>query len=287
MLPFLYLVAILESVSTSPAGIESKPAPIPERWLLKYAPKDMPALPEAFAAKTWYHRYFPRFVSLAWEEWVAFTPATGSTPGAAKITRADRGEDDKPRLTVRTVPLAIHGRLVEYDGRLFTVGIGRWAHEQPTPTDVLDFGVAVELPGNVWYQAASLNEKGEPTRVQEWKLEFSDDPRTAKQGRATVRGFGRVVTEIEGEDFVCEVKFERTKQPHEKVWSIKLTAPEGTKLPQSGLPTLAFDLDRDRAFIFDGTTLNQMFPLLTEAARQPPQAKSAAGARLVQPPKKP
>ena len=247
----------------------------------------MPALPDSFASKRWNHRYFPRIANRAWEEWVAFVPATDTTPGAATITRADRTENNKPRLTVRAVPLAVYGPLVEYDGRLFTVAVGRWAHEQPTPTDVLDLGAAVELPGNVWYQAASLNVKGEPTRVQEWKLKFSDDPRTAKQGRATVRGSGRIVTEIEGEEFVGEVRFERTKQPHEKVWSIKLTAPEGTKLPRSGLPTLAFDPDRDRTFIFDHATLNQMFPLLSEATNQPPKATSEPTVGLMQPPKKP
>ena len=181
MLYFLYLIAVLDTVRVSPGNINVPPAPIPERWLLNYAPKDMPALPDAFAGKTWFHRSFPRIADRVWEEWVALAPAVESPPGTATITRASR-VGSKPRLTVRTVPLAVYGRLVEFDGRLFTVAVGRWAHEQPTPTDVLDLGAAVELPGNVWYQAASLNVKGEPTRVQEWKLEFSDDPRIAKEG---------------------------------------------------------------------------------------------------------
>lgn len=281
--------ALLESVYLTADGPQARPAPIPERWLLKYAPKDMPELPKQFAAETWTHHFFPRFASLAWEEWVAFTPATAKRPGTATITRAERDQDNvtKRVLKVRTVPLAVHGRLVEYDGRLYTVSIGNWPHEQPTPTDVLDLGAAVELPGNIWYQAASLTEKDGPTWVQEWRLEFADDPRTAKEGKVKVFGFGRDVTKFEGEEFVAEMRFERTKQPHEKVWSIKLTAPKDAKLPRSELPTLVFDPDRGRAFMYDYTTLNQAFPMLTPAMTAAPKADPGPPAGLMQPPKKP
>jgi hypothetical protein len=289
MFALLCASALLQSVYLTSDGPPARPAPIPERWLLKYAPKDMPELPEAFAAKTWHHRWFPRIVRLAWEEWVTFTPETAKRPGTATITRTERSKEDvnKPVLTVRTVPLAVYGRLVEYDGRLYTVSIGNWAHEQPTPTDVLDLGSAVELPGNVWYQAASQTEKDGPTWVQEWRLEFADDPRTAKEGKVKVFGFGRDVTKFEGEEFVGEVRFERTKQRHETVWSIKLTAPKDAKLPRSELPTLVFDPDRGRAFIYDYTTLNQMFPMLTATTRPAPKADAGPPVGLVQPPKKP
>jgi hypothetical protein len=264
---------------------KARPAPIPERWLLKYAPKDMPALPEAFAKNVWYDRWFPRIARLAWEEWVEFRPETAKHPGTATITRRDAGEDHKPRLTVRTVPLAVYGPLVEYDGRLFTAAIGRWAHEQPTPTDVLDLGQAVELPGNVWYQAAGGGGKGEPTWVQEWRLEFADDPRVAKKGTVKVFGHGRETTEAEGEDFVAELKFERTKEPHENSWKVKVIAEDDVKLPKSGLPVLVFDPDRKRTCIYDRATLNQMFPTLTPARTSAPKPENDPTG-LMQPPKK-
>jgi hypothetical protein len=286
VIPAIVLSAMLAS-SAAPA--DAKPAPIPERWLLKYAPKDMPALPEAFAKNTWYHRWFPRITRLAWEEWVVFAPETAKRPGTATITRADSTEDHKPRLTVRTVPLAVYGPLVEYDGRLYTASIGRWAHERPTPTDVLDLGSAVELPGHVWYQAASQRAKDDkdgPTWVQEWRLEFADDPRTAEKGTVKVFGFGRETTAAEGEDFAAELKFKRTKQPHEKTWKIEVIPDEGMKLPKSGLPVLAFDPDRDRAFIYDYMILNQMFPKLSPAETPAPKPATDPAVGLMQPPMK-
>ena len=283
MIPAVLLSVIVAAAPGAPT--DAKPAPIPERWLLKYAPKDMPALPAAFTEKTWYHRWFPR-LSGAWEEWVVFAPENAKRPGTATITRADTGADQKLQLTVRTIPLAVYGPLVEYDGRLYTASVGKWAHEQPTPTDVLDFGSAAELPGNVWYQAASAGGKVGPKWVQEWRLEFDADPRTAQKGKVKVFGFHRETTEAEGEDFVAELKFERTKQPHEKTWSIKLVAEEATKVPKSGLPGLAFDPDRGRAFIYDYAVLNQMFPQLTPARDPTPQPASDPPVGLMQPPKK-
>jgi hypothetical protein len=272
-------------ILATPAPDDAKPAPIPDRWLLKYAPKEMPALPEAFAKHVWYDRWFPRISLGAWEEWVEFKPETAKRPGTATITRREMGEDRKPRLTTRTVPLAVYGPLVEYDGRLFTAGIGRWAHEQPTPTDVLDLGRAIELPGHVWYQAASQGEKGGPTWVQEWRLEFSDDPRVAKKGTVKVFGHSRETTEPEGEDFVAELRFERTKEPHERSWTIKVIADGDAKLPKSGLPALAFDPDRQRATIYDRVILNQMFPTLTPAHTPAPKPENELPG-LMQPPKK-
>jgi len=287
MTPAVFLSVALGSVIFTPDGPKPRPAPIPERWLLKYAPKDMPPLPEQFAKNTWYDRWFPRFVTLAWEEWVSFSPETLTRPGTAMITRGDRGEDGKPQLTVRTVSLAVYGRLVEYDGRLYTASIGNWAHEQPIPTDVLDLGTAVELPNNVWYKAASGGGKdGDPLMVQEWRLEFADDPRTAKEGKVKVFGFAREVSKRDGEEFVAEVRFERTKEPHEKSWKVKLIAPDGVKVPKSELPVLGFDPDRNRAFMYDYTTLNQMFPTLTPAKTPAPKAAAIAPIGLVQPPKK-
>jgi hypothetical protein len=269
----------------SAAADDAKPAAIPERWLLKYAPKDMPALPEAFAKHVWNHGWFPRISLGAWEEWVEFRPETAKRPGTATITRRDRDEDRKPRLTTRAVPLAVYGPLVEYDGRLFTAAIGRWAHMQPTPTDVLDLGQAVELPGNVWYQAASLREPDGPTWVQEWRLEFADDPRVAKTGRVKVFGYGRETTEAEGEDFVAELRFERTKEPHENSWKVKVIAEDDAKLPKSGLPVLVFDPDRKRTCIYDRVILNQTFPTLTPASAHSPKPENEP-AGLMQPPKK-
>lgn len=285
MTPAACLFVFLGSVVPAADGPKPRPAPIPERWLLKYAPKDMPPMPEAFAAKTWYRDWFPRF-GKAWEEWVAFSPEALARPGTATITRADARDNDEPKLTVRTVPLAVHGRLVEYDGRLYTAGVGNWAFMQPTPVDVLDLGAAVELPDNVWYQAASGGGKDEPTWVQEWRMEFSDDPRTAKEGKVKVRGFLRETTSRDGEDFAGEFRFERTKQPHEKTWTVKLVVPEGAKVPQSGLPSLAHDPDRKRAFIFDQGVLNQMFPMLSAAATPAPKAPAGPVVGLMQPPKK-
>lgn len=285
MTPVTCLFAFLGSVIPAADGPKPRPAPIPERWLLRYAPKDMPPMPDVFAAKTWYHDWLPRF-GRGWREWVAFSPESLTRPGTATITRHDADEDNKPWLAARTVPLAVHGRLVEYDGRLYTAGVGNWAFMQPTPVDVLDLGVAAELPGNVWYQAASQSAKGGPTWVQEWRMEFGDDPRTAKEGKVKVQGFLRETTSRDGEDFAGEFRFERTKQPHEKTWTVKLVAPEGAKVPQSGLPSLAHDPDRGRVFIFDQGTLNQMFPMLSATEKPAPKAAAGPAVGLMQPPKK-
>jgi hypothetical protein len=288
MTPAVCLAAVLGSVIFSADGPQVRPAPIPERWLLRYAPEEMPPLPESFVKTTWNHRWFPRTSVGAWEEWVAFSPETATRRGTATITRsrANPKQIDAPALTRRTVPVAVYGRLVEYDGRLYTAGVGNWAHEQPIPTDVLDLGAAVELPSNVWYTAASGGGKdGDPLMVQEWRLEFAQDPRTEKEGKVKVFGFAREVAKLDGEDFVAGVRFERTKEPHEKSWKVKLIAPEGTNVPPSGLPVLGFDPDRNRWFIYDSAILDQMFPTLTPARSDAPKAPAGAPAALVQPPK--
>src|SRR5688572_19603649 len=94
MLAVLCLSAVLDAVYLTPSGPKPRPAPIPDRWLLKYAPKNLPQLPDTFFTTDWHHGYFPRSLRGAYDEWVQFRRDTFTTPGEVTITRSGRGFDD-------------------------------------------------------------------------------------------------------------------------------------------------------------------------------------------------
>ena len=52
-------------------------------------------------------------------------------------------------MTVRTAPLAVHGVIVEYDRKLFTVALSEWKKSKVESTVLLNLGAAVEVRPNV------------------------------------------------------------------------------------------------------------------------------------------
>lgn len=112
----MFAALLLNALAADP------PASIPDRWLLKLAPAELPESPAALFTATWADRYFPRNVDGAWSEWTTFRRATPGAPGEATVTRTEGFATPARPLTptVRVVPFAAHGRLVEYDRKLYT-----------------------------------------------------------------------------------------------------------------------------------------------------------------------
>jgi hypothetical protein len=103
----------------------------------------------------------------------------------------------------RIVPLAVHGPLVEFDRKVYTATI---------LAGKLHLGSAIEVRERVWYQAGTRKPMGSKgVLVEEWLIEFREDPRTADLGKARLRGHWRPLTKLEGESFDAEVTFQAGK----------------------------------------------------------------------------
>jgi hypothetical protein len=192
------LVALcLAAAGLAPAA---DPAPLSDRWLLKLLPDDLPPTPDRLYAVTWYNRSDGGSGGLdlgedAWELWVEFRKADRDRPAETVLTRTGAAATGRrigmwrpPPVTTtdrRAVPLAVHGPLVEFDRRLYTATTGtrKFGRKDIPDREVLNLGAAVELKGKVWYQAGTrVAEDGKTVSVEEWRLEFKDDPRTAAEG---------------------------------------------------------------------------------------------------------
>jgi hypothetical protein len=277
--------AALLAAALAPAA---DPAPLPDRWLLQLVPDKLPPLPDAFYTTTWYDSFFPRGVTRSWELWLTFRKADAARPAEATILRlAERFPDTphSPPPAPRVVPLAVHGPLVEFDGRLYTATVRPWKRG-PDPKDVRDtlhLGSAVEATERVWYQAGTTTVPNGKTLVEEWRLEFKDDPRKAAAGTATVRGHWRIVTEPEGGSFAADLPF-TVAPPNDvsKARVITFTLPDGVKKPRRELPYLV--IGDDHRGSADFIWVERQDRLAVSPAARPAPAAPAPG--LVQPPKK-
>lgn len=268
------------------------PAPLPDRWLLQLVPADLPrAAPPRLFAETWYDAFHSRAIGRAWERWVQFRPGYLGGPATASITRLGEREFIDPRNREepvhRVVPLAVHGPLVEFDGKLFTAAVAPLRTGMKAGvTQQLHLGAAVALKDNVWYQAGTRPSfDGKTVTVEEWRLEFAADPRVKDEGTATVRGHTRVLTARTGEATTYELRFKRTppREP-DTTRLIDFVQPDPAKRVR--LPTLILGRgadaiwDTSQAAHFDRMTL-------TVATRPPPVRLEPAAPGLVQPPKAP
>jgi hypothetical protein len=281
--------AIVLAASLAPAAA---PAPLPDRWLLKLAPDGLPPLPDRFYAVTWYASHFNWGGGSRWEFWADFRKPARGRPVEALLTLTGEHEFGlgltghfwpvyPPTASGhRTALLAVHGPLVEFEGRLYTATIrpGKDAEE------MLHLGSAVELKDRVWYQAGTTSAGGKPASVQEWRIEFRDDPRTADRVTAFLRGRWRVPTEPEGESFEAEVRFQAGKT-YEGGRTVTLNWPIGMRQIRS-LPRLEIAGARGGADVMwvggihGGMQLLSLYP----APKPRPQLREPTG--LVQPPGK-
>lgn len=192
---------LLTITLTAPAA--EPPSPLPDRWLLKLAPADLPKLPEAFSKTTWFDSFIPRSLRGAWEEWTSFAPATDKKAGEVTVIHRgsvrDRRSENATEVTSRVSPLAVHGPLVEFDRKLYTVALTERKTAEGKTIKHLNLGAAVEVKPNVWYQAYSEDFTDGKVRVTEILTEFVADPRKEKEGKAKVKLFVRMLTEREGE----------------------------------------------------------------------------------------
>lgn len=219
MLTALVLAAI--SAGLSPPA----PAPLPDRWLLKLLPDKLPPLPDRFYTETWYHHSLAPRIGINWELWAGFRKPGQGRRAEAILTLPDgvgtgfghhlgSGLFSLERMPAkpghRNVPLAVHGPLVEFNRRLYTATIrtSKAVAGQHAEREMLHLGSAIEVKDLVWYQAGTVSPKnGKGPSVEEWLIEFKDDPRTSDRGKAILRGHWRVLTEPEGESYEAEVPY--------------------------------------------------------------------------------
>jgi hypothetical protein len=265
------------------------PAPLPERWLLKLAPDDLKRTPPNLFSQTWYDAHHSRAIGRSWELWVQFR--AGHLGGPATVTLTKLGErerivpGERADPVSRTLPLAVHGPLVEFDHKLYTaVSRPLRVGMKASVTQQLHLGAAVGLRDNVWYQAGThTSADGKTVTVEEWRLKFKDDPRTADAGSVVVRGHQRPLAERAGTAFEHEVRFTaEAADERTRVRVVRLHAPEGAKLPR--LPYLQLgNAEGDPDVIW----MNGMDRLsFTPASRPAPVRLEPDAPGLVQPPVK-
>jgi hypothetical protein len=280
------LATLVLAAGVAPA---QPPAPLPERWLLKLAPDDLTRAPPNLFSQTWYDAHRTRAFDHDWERWVQFRAGYLGGPATVTITKLggrDVGRPPNPVEPVtRTLPLAVHGPLVEFDRKLYT------AVSRPLPvgmkqstTQQLHLGAAVELKDHVWYQAGTRTAPGGTTvTVEEWRLEFADDPRKADAGTVTVRSRRRPVGERGGEAMKLDVRFtaEPTNEAR-RVRVVRLQPPDGAKGPR--LPYLQIGNGEGDPDIIWLDGWDRM--ALTPASRPAPVRVEPETPGLVQPPVK-
>jgi hypothetical protein len=259
------------------------PAPLPDRWLLKLAPADLPALPARFYEPTWHDSQRAAAVGFSWDRWFHFRRPDAGGPATATITkqrdRAPAPGDEPPR---RVVPLAVHGPLVEFDGRLYTAAV-RPIRGPKQATDVLHLGAAVALPRNVWYQVGTQTLRdGKGVAVVEWRLEFKDDPRTTASGTLTARHSRRPLAERGSDATAAEWRFviSQIREP-DGGRAVNLYPPDSFTGVRP-LLQLGGDAEPDRIWVHEWDRLR-----LTPAPRPAPAAPATDVPGLVRPPPAP
>ena len=144
----MFAITLTGLAFAAPAESPARPASIPERWLLKLMPKELPKLPEAFSKTTWTEQHNPR-AGGGWIDWYAFAPEAGEVTVTRQNFRGFDADAGTKGVTVRTAPLAVHGVIVEYDRKLFTVALSEWKKSKVESTVLLNLGAAVEVRPNV------------------------------------------------------------------------------------------------------------------------------------------
>jgi hypothetical protein len=201
--------------------------------MLRLVQAELPQLPDSFYSTTWYDDFMPRSLRGAWALWLEFRKPDKGRSAEAVVT----SPDFRNIITVRTVPLAVHGPLVEFDRRLYTATIATKKIDDEN-RERLYLDSAIEARDHVWYQAGTRADGKGRVQVEEWRLDFEDDPRTEAEGLVTVRHHRRVVTEAEGLSFVIETRFKA--EPADEATRarvVSLVVPD--KSPLTRLPSLA------------------------------------------------
>jgi hypothetical protein len=285
MLAAVCLTAALDAVYLTPDGPVARPAPIPARWLLRYTPKELPKLPDTFYETAWYYGFHPRSLRGAYTEWTEFPRDSITNPAKATITHSGGGfGEDERQTTVRRVPLAVYGPLVEYDGQLVTVAITNYEKDaEKKPRWALNLGAAVEVRKNVWYQAGSERFTDGKVRVREYLMEFASDPRTEAEGKAKVFASERFADELKTELIEADATFtvkRADRDPRQVIVNFKTA--------QGGVRHVTLTLgDGYYASAIDGISRGGR-GVLTAAPSPPPKpAKEPPPPGLMQPPKKP
>ncbi len=275
----MFTIALAALTFAAPAEPPVRPESIPERWLLKLAPKELPKLPEAFSKTTWTQHYNPR-AGEGWISWYAFAPEAGDVTVTRQNTRGFDVDAGAKGVTVRTAPLAVHGVLVEFDRKLYTVALSEWKSMERKVTPLLNLGAAVEVRPNVWYQAFSDELDKGKSKVTELVAEFAADPRKKDEGKVTVRKHMRMLDETDGEATEFEGTF--AKKEYGSRVGVEIT---GFVKKPGAEPTparlwLQHAADEAPANFNLAATVR-----LAAASKETPKPQLAAS--LVQPPKKP
>lgn len=285
MVAILCLAAFLDTVYVTPGGLAARPDPLPDRWLLKYAPRGLPKLPDLFFDTDWHYGNHPRSMRGAYDVWTRFGRESLTAPPEVTVIRSNFGFDEDGRaVTLRRVPLAVYGPLVEYDGSLHTVALTNWEVDPgKKPRWALNLGAAVEVRPNVWYQAGSERVLGGDQWVREYRLEFADDPRVKTEGRVKVFRFERLAHKFNGESVEADGEFVTNKPEVDRM----RTAVIRFKDAGGGVKSVSFQLGGGYyPSVIDG--ISRSYPsVLTASQVPPPKVAKEPPAGLMQPPKKP
>ncbi len=275
----MFAIALTALAFAAPAEPPARPASIPDRWLLKLAPKELPKLPEAFSKTTWTQHYNPR-AGGGWISWYAFAPEAGEVTVTRQNLRDFDVDAGAKGVTVRTAPLAVHGVLVEFDRKLYTVGLSEWKKAEEKATPLLNLGAAVEVRPNVWYQAFSGELGKGKSKVTELVTEFAVDPRKVGEGKVTVRKHMRMLDEAEGESTEFEGTFAK------KDYGFRLGVEITGSIKKPGAEPTPVRLWLQHASDEVPANFN-LASTVSLAATSEPTPKPPLAPGLVQPPKKP
>src|SRR5262245_11902593 len=236
VLTFLALASLFAELELDLGSLQ-KPAPIPERWLLKLVPDKLPELPAEAIEGEWHERTFvfggigcgsrpSGFRDVRY--W--FTPGKRGFVGLAKTEHAEPTWAGH-HVARREARLAVDGMFVEIGGELYTARAVTDLEKGRQVRELL-LNTTLELPGPAWYRAGITD--GEI--VEEWRADFADDPRKKDAGKVTIHHRWRTWNDPGGKTTVVKANFKKvryvspyTNSPEEysKDWRQLDLTPEG------------------------------------------------------------
>jgi hypothetical protein len=209
--------------------------PLPERWTLEFMPDKLPNLPDDVYGKTWGHLPPRTRTGRGHSDFLTFHKPAGGKPAEVawrQVMHLRFGQED--RETTRTLELRVEKSLLEFGGELHTAVV----HD-----DILALNAGVPIDDRSWYVVQCDTFTDGKVRVSEYLFDFDDDPRTADNGKLTVKHASNLFPDPHPEKWTQAATFD-VNQKSDKYRTFVLRSIAAPGRPRSNLPKLLLWTDR-------------------------------------------
>lgn len=231
---FILLFAVL------PAAAEDEP--LSKRWALQATPAELPALPDELYGPTWSYQPLRSRTGSGYSNYLTFRKPVGDQPAQVEyrqVTHPRAGQED--REMTRMLPLEVEKSLLEFDGVLRTAVL----HD-----DKLVLNAGVPIGKHSWCLVHTESFSTLKVRVNEYLFDFADDPRTADEGKVTIKQTRSLFPDGKSQQWEHSATFTVDKQS-EQQRELVVQALAGFNLPSvlvwKDRPYLALDEPNRRA----------------------------------------